>query len=224
MSETQVEWSATDVMGQGWEKLKSDFGGILGPLFVVGLIQGIPNGIFGAVANNFQADGEPGLASGVRFVSWLVGLVLSAFFTGGTMSLLLKAVRGQPYAFGDIFSGGKWFGGMLVMLFVIQVASGIGFMLCIIPGVIIALGLSFAVPIMVDRDLPAIDALKESWRMTDGHKGNLFVFGLLAFCVMLLGLAACCIGVLPAGAVVALAQVYIYERLRGAGPIAPSVF
>lgn len=41
-------------------------------------------------------------------------------------------------------------------------------MLCLVPGIILALGWSFAVPLVVDRDLAPIDALKESWRITTG--------------------------------------------------------
>ncbi len=87
---------------------------------------------------------------------------------------------------------------------------------------ILALGRSLAVPVVVDRNLPTIAALKESWRLTSGHKGDLLVFWLLAFCVTFVGLLACCIGVFPAAAVVGLAQVLIYERLKVASPPAPS--
>lgn len=46
--------------------------------------------------------------------------------------------------------------------------TSIGMMLCLVPGIILALGWSFAVPLVVDRDLAPIDALKESWRITTG--------------------------------------------------------
>lgn len=210
-----IEWSAGEAIGYGWAKLKADPVGLILPIFVVALINGLPNGAFNAVGNTFRANDQQELASAVSLVSWLVGLVISAYMTGGTLSLLFKAARGQPYALGDIFSGGKYFGHMFVTLLIYQIASGIGFAFCIIPGVVIALGWSFATLLVVDKELSAVDALKESWRMTTGHKMSLFGFGLLCMLVGLLGFLVLCVGVLPAGVVIALAQVHVYFRLSG---------
>lgn len=221
------EWSPTEAVSFGWEKVKADPVGIVLPVFVIGLIQGIPNGGFSTLSNIFTQNDQPLLAGGVNFASWIVQLLISAFMTGGAMTFFFKIVRGQPYQLGDIFSGGKWFANMLITLFVFQVATGLASLLCIVPGIVLALGWSLAVPLVVDRDMAPIDALKESWRITTGHKMSLFVFGLLGFVVCLAGLLACCVGVLPAGAIVAVAQVWIYERLgagQAAGPPPPAVF
>lgn len=56
---------------------------------------------------------------------------------------------------------------------------------------------------------------------------NLFVFGLLGFVVAVVGFMACCVGILPAAAILMVAQVYVYERLgagQAAGPQPPAVF
>ena len=88
------EWTPTDAVSFGWEKVKADPVGIVLPVFVVGLIQGIPNGGFSTLANVFQQNDQPILAGGVNFASWVVQLVISAFLTGGMMSLIFKVVRG----------------------------------------------------------------------------------------------------------------------------------
>ena len=76
------------------------------------------------------------------------------------------------------------------------------------------MGWSFATLLVVDKNLSSVEALKESWRLTTGHKGNIFLYGLLSFFVALLGLLVCCVGVIPASVVIALGQVFIYERLN----------
>ncbi len=87
--------------------------------------------------------------------------------------------------------------------------------LLIVPGVIVALGLSMTTLCIVDKDLGTIDAMKESWRITTGQKGGLFVYGLLAFALLLAGVLACCLGTLVAAPVAAIGLAYIYLRLTG---------
>jgi uncharacterized membrane protein len=94
-------------------------------------------------------------------------------------------------------------------------AVALGMVFLIVPGVILALGLSMTTLCIVDKNLGAIDAMKESWRITTGHKGGLFVYGLLAFALILAGVLACCLGTLVAGPIAAIGYAYIYLRLTG---------
>ncbi len=219
-------WTPSDALGFGWEKVKSDFVGLSLPIFVIGLIQGIPNSAIGALAAAFEQDGDTAVGAGLRFVSAVVGLLISAWLAGGMMTLFLKVGRGEEYSLGDVFSGGRWFVPMLITLFLVQLGTWVGLMLCIVPGIILGLGLSMAVPLVVDRDLDAIDALKESWRLTTGHKADLFLFGVLSFFVALAGVLAFCVGILPATAVILAGQAWIYLKLIEASPpdAGPAVF
>jgi uncharacterized membrane protein len=85
--------------------------------------------------------------------------------------------------------------------------------------VIVALGLSLFGFCIVDRGMSPVDALKESWRLTNGHKMGLFVFGLLSFLVVLAGYVACFIGAaLVSAPVLLVANAYIYLKLKGEQP------
>lgn len=44
-----------------------------------------------------------------------------------------------------------------------------------------------------------VESLRESWSLAGGERMQLFLIGLLQFGLMLVGLLACCIGVIPAG-------------------------
>ena len=63
----------------------------------------------------------------------------------------------------------------------------LGSILCLVPGIIVGLGISQYSYLVVDQGLGGVDALKKSWEMTNGHKMNLFLFGLLAFLVVIAG-------------------------------------
>ena len=65
-------------------------------------------------------------------------------------------------------------GEFFILMTLMSGAIGIGFMFGIIPGFVIAIAWSFAAVLFVDKDLNAIDCLRESNRLTYGNKARLF--------------------------------------------------
>jgi uncharacterized membrane protein len=61
-----------------------------------------------------------------------------------------------------------------------------GFVLLIVPGIILGVAFSMYTYPIVEKNTGAIDALKQSWRMTKGNRWNIFLFGLI---VALVGMA-----------------------------------
>jgi uncharacterized membrane protein len=62
----------------------------------------------------------------------------------------------------------------------------VGFLFLIVPGCVIALAWTFAVILFVDKDMNALEALRESNRLTYGNKGRIFVISLLlSICIEL---------------------------------------
>ena len=108
---------------------------------------------------------------------------------------------------------------MFVGQLLFTLAMFVGFMLCIVPGVLIALGCQFYAFYVVDKQVSGVDGLKSSWAATQGQRGNLFVLALVLFGVMLLGAAACCVGfLLIAAPMQILAQAYVYMKLNAEEP------
>lgn len=148
-------------------------------------------------------------------IGQLVNVVVSSFFVAGIYGFSLKVARGQAYAFNDLLSGLPIFLPVLVANIITGLAVGIGLIFLIVPGVIIALGLSMTLPLIVDKRLGPIDALSASWALTTGNKGMLFIFGLLAIALVVAGTCACFVGILLVLPILYIAHAYVYLRLSG---------
>jgi len=112
----------------------------------------------------------------LTFIQVLVSIfslgILAPVTTAGYMkSLLLAAREGRTPDVKDLFSEMSLFLPLLGFAFVIVIVIGIGFMFLILPGFILMILFVFAslymLPLMVDRRLGVIDALKASWEMAN---------------------------------------------------------
>jgi uncharacterized membrane protein len=70
----------------------------------------------------------------------------------------------------------------------------IGTILCIIPGIIIALGLDPVYPMATLENRGPVEILKRSWKITDGYKGNIFVAMLVMGLLILVAYIPAAIG------------------------------
>ena len=95
----------------------------------------------------------------------------------------------------------------------------VGFILLIIPAFIFAVMFSMATYLVIDKNLSPVEAMKESRRITNGHKWDLVVLSLLLLLVNILGLLALVVGLLVSLPVSSLAVAHAYRTLvTNAGP------
>ncbi len=102
------------------------------------------------------------------FVTIITLGILGPVTTAGFMkSLLLAAKEGRTPDVKDLFSEMSLFLPLLGISFVLFVVIFIGFALLVIPGLIMVFAAVFAclyvIPLMVDKRLGLIDAVKNSW-------------------------------------------------------------
>jgi uncharacterized membrane protein len=83
----------------------------------------------------------------------------------------------------------------------------------IVPGIIIAMGLAFVPYLVVERGLGPVEALKESWRLTKGHKMQIFLLVLALVGINILGLMALVVGVFVTFPLTLLAFAHAYRTL-----------
>jgi len=220
-----------EAYGFAWNAIMKNFAGISLPIFVALLVIGIPTYVIGlafglmtGLAAEYIEPSFLGIFSGiVQALIGLVALFVGAFVGGGIVEVALRTARGERTDFGVVFSGGKYFGAMLVGSLGFYIAYAIGLVLCVVPGVIVALGLMPYSFIIVDEKLSGIDALKRAWELTRGHKMGLFIYALLGILVYIGGIFACFVGAyLVSLPMLVVGQAYIYLRLKGEQPRLPA--
>jgi len=180
---------------------------VFGSTVAAGALEG------GGVIDHSMSEMLRMVATSVAGIAWIIVL---SFMLGGLTATALKAARGQPVTFGDPFSGGRYFVQFFVALIVASVAISVGTALCIVPGVILALGLSLQSFLIVDQDLSGVEALKRSWEMTKGHRLNILLFWLISLFVVFAGELACFFGVfLISYPLLTIAFAWVYLRIKG---------
>ena len=179
-------------ISRGWQLVKSDFWLLIGVSFVGGLI----------------ASG-----CGVPFL----GLIIGGPMMGGVYALYLKRIRGQPAAFGDAFIGfSTAFVPLMLAMLVKGLLTGLGCLLCILPGIYLAVAWVFAVPLVVDKKIDFWPAMELSRKVITKHWWLMFGFLIVCGFVALAGLIACCVGIFVSVAIVQAAMMYAYEDIFGA--------
>lgn len=213
-----VPWEPGEVMGRAWDIVKLHWVPLVFATLIAGGAGGLPqqiSAVYRGVALHGEFDFTDPIFSTLFSIGSLVGLALQAFFQVGLVRLNLAAARGQTPELSQVFSGGSRFLPMLGAMLLHMILVSVGMMLLVVPGIVLLLGLGMYPYFVVEREMAPVEALKASWELTTGHKGKLFVLGLYAFGVALLGFVACCVGVLASAAVISVAQAMVFTRMTG---------
>jgi hypothetical protein len=94
-----------------------------------------------------------------------------------------------------------------------QIIMVAGIAVIMVPVVYVALRLMFVFMLIMDQNMGAVESIKQSWALTHGHVLNLFVIGLLAGAVTLVGLLLLVVGVIPAAAFVWGMMGAVYRKI-----------
>jgi uncharacterized membrane protein len=148
-----------------------------------------------------------------QLVSTLAELALMPL-TVGLVGYVLKFSRGQNPEIKDIFGFYKNFLPIFVVSLLVGIFVGLGFMVLIIPGIIVALMLSMCNYLLADGRTDIWQIIKDSAEMMKGHKWEYFVFGLsfigwVLLCCITLGIAS--IYVVP---YMSVANCIWYDKLK----------
>lgn len=147
---------------------------------------------------------------GIQLVTSLVGLWL----TLGQCRIYTRLARGLDAEVLMLFGEARTMPTAFLASILLMAGVSAGLCLFVVPGIALAIGWGFAFFAMVDQDLGPVDALSESWRLSDGRKLQVFVVGLL---LGLLGLVGSCatlgLGALVLLPVLTLAQGVMYHSL-----------
>lgn len=134
------------------------------------------------------------------FLSSAVSYLLYA----GMVQMALAKIDGQPLEISDLFTGFGRFPQMLVAVTLSTLATYLGLILLIIPGLFVAGALAFVPFLVVRQHLSGMEAVSKSWEVLKPHGFAMFGFLFVVGILIMVGLVLCGVGVLftlPVGAV-----------------------
>jgi uncharacterized membrane protein len=153
----------------------------------------------------------------VQLISFIVGIVLAM----GLIRASLAVLDGRRPEVGMLFQT-EGFGPYLLASILVGIGVFVGLILCIVPGIILALMWEFFGYVIVENPtISPTDAMRRSADMTRGHRWQLFGLGILLFLINLVGVIALVVGLLVTYGISALALAYTYRVLSGQ-PVAPA--
>jgi uncharacterized membrane protein len=202
-------------MNHAWEVWKKNLGLLIGAFVVIGLISGAVSVPFGILRVNFDMQGEHEMGLLVNAIGQIVNQVVSIYFGIGYVQLCLKMARGQKAEFAQIFAGGSRFLPVLAVSFLLGVAMVLGFLACIVPGIILWLMWWPAYYLVVDEKAGIMESFSVAARITKNNWGSAFALSFIGAGIMILGLLALCVGVIFAAPLVAMMWVSAYLMISG---------
>src|SRR3989344_2410515 len=201
-------FSPGSMISFGWDTFKKRPWFFIGVFLVVGILSS---------GGNFQLNDTDYSAATIALfiVAGIAFGIISILAKMGATQLALKAHDSAESAtFGDLwaphpfwkFIGGSILVGVIVIL---------GLILLIVPGVIWASRYLFVPYLLMERRSSPFEALKESARITYGHKWQLLGLLGLTMLINILGAILLLVGLLVSIPVSALAMVHAYRTLSG---------
>jgi uncharacterized membrane protein len=145
----------------------------------------------------------------------LGGLIIAGPMRAGLYLHYFRVLKGKPTDYGMLFKGFNRFLPLFLGALVSGLLAGAGFMLCILPGIYLAVGYRFALHLILDQELDFWPAMEASRKLVHKRWFAWFVFGLALFGVNLLGLLACVVGLLFTAPLTVMAITLAYDDVVG---------
>ena len=146
-----------------------------------------------------------------RLLADVLKLGLQIIIGLGLMFVYLRVYDGIETEPLDMFDPLPLFWGYAGVMILYILGVGIGLVLLVIPGIVLASGWSLAHYIMIETNKNPVDALKESWALTEGHKLNISLFAVICFALNFVGMLAFGLGLLITLPLTGLAYAHVYR-------------
>jgi hypothetical protein len=145
----------------------------------------------------------------VNIISWVWQTIAGI----AVINILLRAYDKKSIRFSDLFSkiGRFWpYIGSYILLSFITMG---GTLLFFVPGIIATVALIFAIVLVVDENMGAIESIKTSWAITNGYKWDLALLLFLVLIINIAGLLAFIIGLIITMPFTYIAIIHVYRKL-----------
>lgn len=199
------QWSVGEAVSYGWAAFRRNLGQVLIAVLVVIAV----NAVLQLVS---LAAGDSAL---LGLVFNLVSIVVTTIVSAGIIRGALDITEGRGLEVASILTPPR-LGQVVVLALVTGIATTIGFLLLILPGLVVLFFTAFSTYFLMDRpDLDAIGAIKASVTLVKDNVGSVLLWFLTCLGLVIAGTLACLVGLVVALPVVYLGTAYTYKRLTG---------
>jgi len=200
-----------------WAKFQANAGPLIG-IMLVAFVGSIVAAIIASVIRSSIGGGFFGFLF-VTALTQILVFVVTGLLEIGVYRSALAVTAGQPIDFGRMFSTDE-LGPYLIATLLWGLVVFVGFLLCIVPGIVLLFfGFFYPFYILDQRQSP-VDSIRSSFQLVNANLSVMIPFALLAFLCYVVGFIACGVGVLVSAPIALIAIAYAYRTLNGQ-PVAP---
>ena len=134
----------------------------------------------------------------VPYLGACVQFIIGGAILVGIWRAILGMIDGRAPEVGMMFGGFDQFGDAFLAYLVRTILVTLGFLLLIVPGVILALMWAFTFPLLAENRLGFWQAMHRSAVLTEGYRWRLLLLALACWLVLMLGLVVFCVGIFVA--------------------------
>jgi uncharacterized membrane protein len=186
------------LFSKAWPLYKENLGLIVGSFAIYAFLTG---GL-----GSFGNEAAQGLGS-------LVSFVIAGPMAVGLYVLYLRIYRGEEATLSHLFDGFREFGRAFGVYLLSALLTIIGFILLIIPGLVVMASIWPALFLVLEEDGSVTETLQRAWDMTKGYRLQLFLLIFVIGIVALLGLIAFVVGIVFTGAFAIFVLAGAYDEL-----------
>jgi uncharacterized membrane protein len=197
-------FSKKEALAYGWGSMKKNFW-FFAQIIIIMLAA---VGITGLLGNYFK-DRNP-----VNGALWsVISLFIQFAISAGAIAVILKIYDGGKAKIKDILVDPQIVIRYIIASVLYSLIVIAGFILLIFPGFMWMMKYQMFQYFIIDKKMKPIEALKESGKITQGSRWNLFFFFILAALMNLAGMLVFGVGLFVTMPVTAMSFVWIYKKL-----------
>ena len=198
------------IFSRSYDIFRQEMGLLLGVAVTCGAVSIVNN-----IVDRATEDAHDG---GVILFSLGVSLILNllqAFLLIGQTRISLKLLRGESATYNDLFSGGDKFLPVIGFYLLIFIPLTLGFLLLIIPGILLALYFWPAFTLIIDYKTGVFESFGVAGEIGGQNLLNSFLLALASLGLMIAGVLAFCVGFFFAAAFVSVLWAAAYLMMSG---------
>ncbi len=167
------------------------------------------------VAEALQELSKNSPMSSVDIILLIIGVLLSLYVTIALYRYVKKIVDEEDVNFKELInSSAKVYGMFFVKYLLLGLAVGLGYMLCVLPGIYLVVRLAFVPYIAANEpELSVSETFSKSMNLTKGRFWQLLGYGIVAFFIVIAGFLLCCVGYLFTAPLAIVFMGVVYKEL-----------